>query len=242
VIIELTGNLHFEGLMLCFFIMALYFIHSKKWHIASITMALSVAVKLIPVLSLPLVVNKLGWKKSIVFYITTGCVIVILFLPFLSLDFLENYSATIGLWFSNFEFNASIYYLLKWALTKVEGLKFINSMGAVVAFVLTIQASYQLLHKKKKTEDLLYMIFWIICSYYFLSTTVHPWYITSLLMLSIFTKFKFVILWSYTLIFSYFAYGEFDVKESSLWLSVEYIPVVLMLLWELYFRKKLKHH
>lgn len=242
VIIELTGNLHFEGLMLCFFIMALYFIHSKKWHIASIAMASSIAVKLIPILSLPLVVNKLGWKKSIVFYITTGCVIVILFLPFFSLDFLENYSATIGLWFSNFEFNASIYYLFKWALTKVEGIKLINSMGAVVAFVLTIQASYQLLHKKKKTEDLLYMIFWIICSYYFLSTTVHPWYITSLLMLSIFTKFKFVILWSYTLIFSYFAYGEFDVKESSLWLSVEYIPVVLMLLWELYFRKKLKHH
>ena len=242
VIIELTGNLHFEGLMLCFFIMALYFIHSKKWHMASIAMASSIAVKLIPILSLPLVVNKLGWKKSIVFYITTGCVIVILFLPFFSLDFLENYSATIGLWFSNFEFNASIYYLFKWALTKVEGIKLINSMGAVVAFVLTIQASYQLLHKKKKTEDLLYMIFWIICSYYFLSTTVHPWYITSLLMLSIFTKFKFVILWSYTLIFSYFAYGEFDVKESSLWLSVEYIPVVLMLLWELYFRKKLKHH
>ena len=242
VIIELTGNLHFEGLMLCFFIMALYFIHSKKWHMASIAMASSIAVKLIPVLSLPLVVNKLGWKKSIVFYFTTGCVIVILFLPFFSLDFLENYSATIGLWFSNFEFNASIYYLFKWALTKVEGIKLINSMGAVVAFVLTIQASYQLLHKKKKTEDLLYMIFWILCSYYFLSTTVHPWYITSLLMLSIFTKFKFVILWSYTLIFSYFAYGEFDVKESSLWLSVEYIPVVLMLLWELYFKKKLKHH
>ena len=242
VIIELTGNLHFEGLMLCFFIMALYFIHSKKWHMASIAMASSIAVKLIPVLSLPLVVNKLGWKKSILFYFTTGCVIVILFLPFFSLDFLENYSATIGLWFSNFEFNASIYYLFKWALTKVEGIKLINSMGAVVAFVLTIQASYQLLHKKKKTEDLLYMIFWILCSYYFLSTTVHPWYITSLLMLSIFTKFKFVILWSYTLIFSYFAYGEFDVKESSLWLSVEYIPVVLMLLWELYFKKKLKHH
>ena len=44
------------------------------------------------------------------------------------------------------------------------------------------------------------------------------------------------------MIFSYFAYGEFNVKESSLWLSLEYIPVFVMLMWEIYSKKKLKHH
>ncbi|MDG1394658.1 MAG: glycosyltransferase 87 family protein, partial [Flavobacteriaceae bacterium] len=100
VIIELTGNLHFEGLMLFFFLMALYFIHSKKWHLAALTMALSIAVKLVPILSLPLFLNKLGWKKSIRFYVTIGGGFLLLFLPFLSGDFIKNYSTTIGLWFS----------------------------------------------------------------------------------------------------------------------------------------------
>jgi alpha-1,6-mannosyltransferase len=242
VIIELTGNLHFEGLMLCFFIMALYFIHSKKWYIASITMALSIAVKLVPILSLPLILNKLGWKKIVRFYSTTGGVFLILFLPFFSFKFLENYSATIGLWFSNFEFNASIYYFLKWVLIEVKGLNIINNMGAVVATFVTIQTIFQLLHKKKETKALLLMIFWVLCGYYFISTTIHPWYITSLLMLSVFTKYKFITLWSYTIIFSYFAYGELEIKESGFWLSLEYIPVIVMLVWELYSRKKLKHH
>jgi len=242
VIIELTGNLHFEGLMLCFFIISIYFIHSKKWHTAAIVMALSIAVKLVPILSLPLFLNKLGWKKSIWFYSIIASVLMILFVPFFSFEFLENYGATIGLWFSNFEFNASIYYFVKWVLDEINGVNLINSTGAIVAFVLAIQTSYQLLQKKQDTKALLLMIFWVLSSYYFLSTTVHPWYITNLLLLSIFTNYRFIILWSYTLIFSYFAYGEFNVKESSLWLSLEYIPVFVMLMWEIYSKKKLKHH
>jgi len=169
-------------------------------------------------------------------------VFIILFLPFFSFEFFENYSATIGLWFSNFEFNASIYYFLKWALAGIKNLNLINSMGAVVTCVFVIQTSYQLLQKKKETKALLLMIFWVLSGYYFISTTVHPWYITNLLLLSIFTNYRFIILWSYTLIFSYFAYGEFNVKESSLWLSLEYIPVFVMLMWEIYSKKKLKHH
>lgn len=242
VIIELTGNLHFEGLMLCFLIMALYFIHSKKWKIAAVTMALSIAVKLVPILSLPLFINKLGLEKSIRFYSLTAIVFIILFLPFVNFEFFENYSATIGLWFSNFEFNASIYHLLKWGLTEINGLNITNSMGAIVACVLAIQTSYQLFLKKKGTKSLLLMIFWVLSGYYFISTTVHPWYINSLLLLSIFTNYRFIILWSYTLIFSYFAYGEFSVKESSIWLSLEYVPVFIMLVWELYFKEKSKHH
>jgi hypothetical protein len=33
-----------------------------------------------------------------------------------------------------------------------------------------------------------------------------------------------------------------EIKESGFWLSLEYIPVIVMLVWELYSRKKLKHH
>ena len=240
VIIELTGNLHFEGLMLCLFIMSLYFIHSKKLHMAAVVMALSIAVKLVPVLSLPLFLNKLGWKKSVLFYSVTAAVFIILFIPFFSFGLLENFSATIGLWFSNFEFNASVYYFLKGTLENINGVSVINSMGIIVACVVTLQTSYLLLKKKKETGQIILMILWILSGYYFISTTVHPWYIISLLLLSVFTNYKFVLVWSYTLILSYIAYNEFSVEECNSILIIEYTPVILMLGWELYSKKFLK--
>ncbi|MDA9125435.1 mannosyltransferase [Flavobacteriaceae bacterium] len=245
VIIELTGNLHFEGLMLFFFVMALYYIHTKKWHLAALTMAVSIAVKLVPILSLPLFLNKLGWKKSIRFYLSIGIVFALFFLPFLSGDFIKNYSATIGLWFSNFEFNASFYYLLKWVLEATTNLTLIHSMRSIVIGFLGILISCQLIQNKTKTSELILSILWVLTGYYFVSTTVHPWYVISILLLSIFTSYKFARVWSYTLIFSYLAYNQFSVHENGYILALEYLPVWAVLVWELSNQRascKLKHH
>jgi alpha-1,6-mannosyltransferase len=245
VIIELTGNLHFEGLMLFFFVMALYYIHTKKWHLAALTMAVSIAVKLVPILSLPLFLNKLGWKKSIRFYLSIGIVFALFFLPFLSGDFIKNYSATIGLWFSNFEFNASFYYLLKWVLEATTNLTLIHSMRSIVIGFLGILISCQLIQNKTKTSELILSILWVLTGYYFVSTTVHPWYVISILLLSVFTSYKFARVWSYTLIFSYLAYNQFSVHENGYILALEYLPVWAVLVWELSNQRascKLKHH
>jgi len=243
VIIELTGNLHFEGLMLLFFIMALYYIHTQKWHLAALTMALSIAVKLAPIISLPLFLNKLGWKKSVRFYLSIGGVFILLFIPFLKGDFFENYSSTIGLWFSKFEFNASFYYFLKWVLKATSKLELIHSMGIVVMSVLVLQISYQLVRNKIKTTALIHSILWLLSGYYFISTTVHPWYIISLLLLSIYTNYRYTLLWSYTIIFSYFAYGQYNVYENSFILCLEYVPVFFVFARELklkYMKRLLK--
>jgi hypothetical protein len=237
VIIELTGNLHFEGFMLFFFVMALFFIHKNKWHLAALTIASSIAVKLVPLLSLPLFLNKLGLKKSIRFYLTIGVVSILFFTPFLNVDFFENYSSTIGLWFSNFEFNASFYYLLDWGLKRISHLQLIHSMGLIVMSFVGLQISYQLIQNNTKTTALIPAVLWVLTGYYLISTTVHPWYIISLLLLSIFTPYKFARVWSYTLIFSYFAYNQFSVHENGYILCLEYLPVLSVLVWELFNRR-----
>lgn len=71
-----------------------------------------------------------------------------------------------------------------------------------------------------------------VSAYFFLSTTVHPWYIATPLILSIFTRYRFAILWSFLVYLSYYAYGNEQFQEN-LWLvAAEYLLVIGYFIWE----------
>ena len=59
VVIELSGNLHHEGLMVFFMLLAFYHLKRKKSFYAAVFMGVSVLTKLIPLLLLPLFFPKL---------------------------------------------------------------------------------------------------------------------------------------------------------------------------------------
>ena len=146
VIIELTGNLHYEGIMLFFFIWALYLLAINRWIFAAMLMGASISLKLIPLLFLPLFLKNLGWLRSFAFYILVFLVVAITLIPFYTPEFFSNYTATLRLWFSNFEFNASVFNLAKsigaqfeiksWELIKVYGK--ITPVITVIAVLLLI--------------------------------------------------------------------------------------------------------
>jgi alpha-1,6-mannosyltransferase len=70
--------------------------------------------------------------------------------------------------------------------------------------------------------------------YWLLSTTVHPWYITSLVAASVFTPFRYPLVWSGVIVLSYSAYQTTAYTEN-LWLTgLEYSLVVGMGLYEWY--------
>jgi hypothetical protein len=69
--------------------------------------------------------------------------------------------------------------------------------------------------------------------YLLCATTVHPWYWTTVLVLSILAQSRVGILGSMLVFLSYTAYGEEIVQESWLWLSVEYLLLFGYLFWEL---------
>lgn len=79
-----------------------------------------------------------------------------------------------------------------------------------------------------------------ISFYFLLSTTVHPWYVATPLLLSVFTKYKFPIVWSFMVMLSYSAYGENGFDEK-LWLvAMEYIVVIGVAIWEIIVPTNLK--
>jgi len=253
VIIEMTGNLHFESVMLFFVVWALYLLQQKKWIWAAILLGVSVSVKLLPLLFLPLLIgysfrkNDLSLKKPfksfniitvIKFYLVTIATVLITFLPFLSSEFISNFLATIGLWFQNFEFNASVYYVIRWIGYQIVGWNIIATVGKVLP-IITILSILGLVffRKNQETKQVITAMLFAVSFYFLLSTTVHPWYIATPLLLCIFTKYKFPIVWSFVVFLSYSAYGK-DGFVENLWLvTLEYLIVIGFTFWEI--RKKL---
>ncbi len=249
IIIELTGNLHFEGVMLCFFVVSMYLLSVKKWMFAAVIYALSISVKLIPLMFLPLFLKHLGIKKSLLFYLVVAVTSLVLAAPFITTGFVENYSETVGLWFSNFEFNAGFYNIIKEIATRFDAKpwELIKTYGNAVPYtVILFVILITFLRKNQNLSVLISSMLWILTAYYLLATIVHPWYIVFLVFLTIFTNYRFSIVWSLMVILSYYAYSQTDFKEHLGILSVEYIFVYGFLISELFshhgqkllFRKK----
>jgi len=236
VIIELTGNLHFEGVMLFFFVWALYLLSVHKWQWAAAVYACSISVKLVPLLFLPLFLKHFKFKKAVLFYIIVGVTSLLLFAPFYSSEFISNYSKTIGLWFSNFEFNAGLYNLIKKIAIQFDSKpwELIITYGKITP-ILTIIAVivFTFLRENQKLSVLLSSMLWVLTLYYFTSATVHPWYIIFLVVLTAFTKYRYAFIWSAAVVLSYYAYSLADFKENLWLLSIEYLAVFSFLIYEL---------
>jgi len=236
VIIELTGNLHFEGVMLFFFVWALYLLSIHKWQWAAVVYACSISVKLVPLIFLPLFLKHFKFKKVVGFYALVGLTSLLLFVPFYSSEFINNYSKTIGLWFSNFEFNAGLWNAIKhigiqldakpWELIKTYGK--ITPVVTIVAVLL-----FTFLRKNEKLSILISSMLWVLTLYYFMSATVHPWYVIFLVVLTAFTKYRYAFIWSAAIVLSYYAYSLADFKENMWLLAIEYIAVFSFLIYEL---------
>lgn len=244
IIIEMTGNLHFEGVMLFFVVWSLYLLHKGKWFWAAILLGLSVSVKLLPLLFLPLffryafqkkgVFNTSRLTRLILFYIICLATVIITFAPFLSNAFIENFMATIGLWFQNFEFNASIYYIIRWIGFQTIGWNIIETVGKILPLVVILfLLLLAFFRENSETKSLITAILFGASFYFLLSTTIHPWYVATPLVLSLFTKYRFPIVWSALVMLSYSAYGAEGFSEN-LWLvALEYVVVIAFLIWEL---------
>lgn len=240
IIIELTGNLHFEGVMLFFLVWAVYLMFKAKWKWSAVIMALSICVKLIPLIFLPILLRKLGFKKAIVYYGICLGTTALLFAPFITPEFVENFMSSINLYFQSFEFNASIYYIIRAIGFEVTGYNIIHQVGKVLPLIIIgVVFLISWLRKNEKEATFMSSLVWIMFSYLLLSTTVHPWYIAVILMLSIFTKLRFPLLWSFAIIFSYSAYVNAEYHENLAFVALEYILVILFLFIEVFGSKNL---
>jgi len=224
VIIELSGNLHFEAVMIFFLLLAVYLFKSGKITLSATSLAMAVSVKLLPLIFLPLLIKRLKMPQMVLYAGVVGTLVVLLFFPFYDHSMATNLWSSILLYFQTFEFNASVYYLFRWIGRYITGYNNIAVIGPLLSVVTLSTVLYLSLRKNSdEGSRLLVTMLLAITVYFLLSTTVHPWYITTLVALGAFTKYQYASLWSFLVLLSYAAYAAKPFHENFYLLGLEYL-------------------
>lgn len=245
VIVELSGNLHLEGVMLGLLLLAVFlFPQNRLW--SALSWGAAISVKLVPLLFLPLLLRRLGWGKSLSFGALALGLNALLFAPFFGLDLVRNVASSLDLYFQKFEFNASLYYLVRAVGFWLEGYNIIQFAGPGLALAALALMGFVVLRDWKggvfqsKNPDFWQSVLFLHAIYLFCATTVHPWYLVSLVGYSVFTRVRFALVWSGMVMLSYAAYGRDGFSEKFWLLGLEYGVVYGWLAVELaaFFRMK----
>jgi hypothetical protein len=191
-------------------------------------LALAVASKLLPLMFFPFLIRRLGWRRSLTYFSWVGLTLVLLWLPLLSSTLLANFSNSIELYFQRFEFNASLFYLIKWIGYQYEGYNLIRWIGPALALVVFLLILLQSLRDRGQDWAQLPTLWLFAMSVYLCcATTVHPWYTALPLVFCVFTPYRWPVLWSYLITFTYITYWTPGLYQENLWVvALEY--VVLM--------------
>lgn len=231
VYMEGLGNLHFEVVMMNLFLLAYCLVQSEnrvKKSIAPVVLTLSILTKL-TVAPLALV-----FAKNIKQFLFTGIVIIVvsvlLFLPYVDSESINAFKS-LGLYFNNFEFNASIYYLVRALGFEWVGYNIVALYGTVFKVLLLFVLLYLFLQRivyKRNNQWMfkgLNVFFMIYC---LANPTLHPWYLIVPLYLTVFTKSRFWIYWSVCIALSYSFYQNH--QQIGWWLYAEYGLLLLLLI------------
>lgn len=238
IIVEVVGNLHFEGAMIFFLLLGLRLLLRWKdevhllWLFASaLAMALAVSSKLLPLLFFPFLLRRLGWRISFLYFGSMGLMLLLMWWPLYSSAFVANFGSSVDLYFRRFEFNGSLYYALRWIGYQFSGFNLIRFIGpSLAALVFLIIMGYSA-REKISTNWAELPLRWLvaIAVYLFCATTVHPWYTALPLMLCMFTNFRWPVLWTALITMTYINYSYADYHENLLVVGLEYGLVLLLI-------------
>jgi alpha-1,6-mannosyltransferase len=237
IIIELCQNIHFEGVAIFFFLLAIFLIQKNKIVVGSIAFSLSIATKILPLMFLPFFLKNLGWRKAIGYYFLVGVFTLLIFLPLYNTTFLPNLKSSLDLYNKKFEFNASIYYLVREVGFWIKGFNWGQFTTPYLNGIVILSIGFLFL-KQKKYETFNLESFFTNCLfaysiYCLCAATVHPWYASFALLFSVFTKFRYPSVWTYFIGLTYIHYAYGVYLENYWVITLEYLVVVGFAVYEL---------
>lgn len=234
IILELTGSLHFEAFVILFILLAIYLITINRTFLSGLSWSAAIGFKLLPLIFFPLLIRRLKFKTQIILYTTTGIATVLLFLPLYDEALINGLSSSLTLYFQKFEFNASVYYLARTVGYWFTGYNIIEQLGPGLALFTFIGILVYSLFTNQKSILMPVAMMWILLIYLTLATTVHPWYITTLIALSVFSQYRFAVLWSLLIFVTYAGYSITGYSEPIGLIVFEYLSLAIFTIYEVH--------
>ena len=240
VIMEVTGNLHFEGLVLLLLLASIYGLSKNRNALSGGFWGLSIGMKLLPLMLVPALIAFSKTRKSKAFLAGSALAVVLSFVWLLIDNSWVYFLQSLKLYQGKFEFNASSYYLLREVGFWVKGYNIIREITPILSWITLAGISY--FSWKRKPQNLLQLVdLWVLIYLFYLvlQPVVHPWYLIPAFGLSLFTDKKAFLIWTFAVIFSYQAYRDPNYLESPIFIFLEYSILALAVYWD-YFKANTK--
>jgi len=202
VIIEVMGNLHFEGAMVFFFLMSFYFILQSKYGIAGFAMGLSIASKLLPLMFLPTLLHRI-------------------FADSLDLYF-RKFEFNASIFYAVREIGTP---LLGW-----NPIQFAGPIFSLLTVGYILVETFR--RPKQSPENWLCTTLLVFTCYLAFATTIHPWYLSLPIVMCLFTNYRYPILWSGLIMMTYINYAGAEYQENLWVVLIEYVLVFGYMVYE----------
>jgi alpha-1,6-mannosyltransferase len=234
----------------------------KSLGISANILALSVASKMLPLIFLPFFIKRLGLKKSFMYFMSIGLFLLLMFSPLYNAIFINNIKTSLNLYFEKFEFNASVYYLYStieiWRLgfNPISNISKVLMGGVLISIILL--AIFERNNPKLETqnsklenviasdsvateggnntffsETFFEKCLFAISIYFLCAAIVHPWYAALPLAISVFTRFRYIMVWTCLLPFTYIHYSYPKPTENFWVIGIEYFIVIGVFIFEM---------
>ncbi len=227
VILEGVGNLHFEVMVCSFLAIGIHYFFQKKTVSAGAGFGMAIGTKLLPFIYLPYFFFEGVRSKKI---LMTVCIVLVAGLsmaPLLNATFIDGLRSSLGLYFTNFEFNGSLFRIAREISVEATGYNKIKILGPIFSIVSAtgiLVVSFFGARRNRKVETILLSALMVYLAF---STTVHPWYILPLILFGILSGYVFPIIWSLMIFITYAGYSAEGYSLHWFWIALEYIIVVL---------------
>lgn len=230
ILFEIIANGHPEGFIMFFIVTALYYLFRTRYDLSSVMLSLAAAIKIFPIILLPFLWKYLGFKKGLRYSLLS--VLIFILCLCCIYPYQDHFMQSIRLYISSFEFNGSLFEIWKAIDYQRFGFDNVRHIGQYLSVLFILWTTYLFIRQKSmQWSSLLPSILLMWMGYLLLSTTVHPWYILPLLLLSTLSGWLIPFIWSGLIVLSY---SWYDPTMSTTWkyalIGIEYMVLLIFFL------------